>query len=196
MERQLGTTLEEIRVDHINRYRFAASVIPREAYVLDAACGIGYGAKIISDAGCDVVALDICMEALETANKHYPGPIYVRRDITGELKCLCPFDAVVSFETLEHLPNPVFTLGQFAKNMEPSSLLICSVPNEDRYPFKAEVFANDVYPHLRHYTPAQFDELLDTAGFDVESRHCQKTKYSEVESGTDGVFLVYVCRRR
>lgn len=74
-------------------------------------------------------------------------------------------------------------------------LIIASVPNEERYPFSAERFAGDKYPHKRHYTPDQFHSLLNDAGFVVESRWCQKDKQGEVVKGTDGIFLIYVARR-
>lgn len=154
--------------------------------VLDAACGIGYGSKMLHDYGAIVTGLDICAPAIEFAMNHYPGPYYLRRDIS-EIESY--YDAIVSFETLEHLYDPLSILKKFRSKCEK---LICSVPNEDHYPFNPAKFAMDEYPHIRHYRPSEFDELLAAAGFEVESRHCQKTKTGDVEDGTEGLFLVYV----
>ena len=154
--------------------------------VLDAACGTGYGSKILHDAGSIVTGVDIHQPAIEFAKEHYPGPYYLRRDLSeveGE------YDTIVSFETLEHVDA-----RQVLKNFRRKcKSLICSVPNEKFYPFSAERFARDEYPHLRHYLPDELDELLSSSGFEVKSRHCQKTKTSDVEDGTEGMFLVYVC---
>ncbi len=184
--RQYGTSLEQIRLDHINRYKFAASILTGD--VLDAACGIGYGSKILHDAGCSVTGIDISEKAIQSARRHYPGPQYVCCDVRD---CyLGKFHSVVSFETLEHLRNPSVALKYFrgcAQN------LVASVPNEARYPFIEKNFEWDEYPHFRHYFPDEFDDLLASAGWTVQSRHCQKGKMAPVMEGTDGMFIVYVC---
>lgn len=150
---------------------------------------------MLYDAGLMVLGVDICEEAIDKARACYPGPVYVQRDI-ADLKIPVTFDAIVSFETLEHLPDPAEALNIFARGLPHDGLLIASVPNEERYPFNPDVFANDVYPHLCHYTPEEFDALLKANGFMVESRWCQIGKRSDVTPGTDGMFLVYVSRRR
>jgi hypothetical protein len=62
------------------------------------------------------------------------------------------------------------------------------------YPFVAANFANDDSPHFRHYTPKEFEQLLEEAGFAVQMKLCQKSKQEpEVVEGTNGRFLVYVC---
>lgn len=186
MERQESPTLEGIRADHRYRYEFAASLVEQGNAVLDAACGTGYGAKILHDAGAIVTAIDIYQPAIDFAQAHYPGPYYLRRDIAdveGQ------YDVIVSFETIEHLYDPWRVLNKFRTKC---SLLIASVPNEENYPFNPVTFASDDFPHLRHYTPTEFDDLLGAAGFEVKGKHCQKSKHGKVESGTDGLFLIYV----
>ena len=186
--RQYGTNLSHIRRDHVARYEFAASRIKR-ANILDAACGIGYGSRLLHDAGNVVTGVDIEPEAIEWARLHFDGPDYLVRDLMHLDLRHQYYDLIVSFETLEHLESPVVPLRQFRR----SPLLIASVPNERQFPFDAAKFAGDKYPHKRHYTPKEFDELLNSAGWEVVERHCQRTKHSDVERGTDGMFLVYVC---
>lgn len=186
MERQSSPSLEGIRADHRYRYEFAASLIERENTVLDAACGVGYGSKMLHDLGAIVTGIDIYQPAIDFAQAHYPGPYYLKRDIAdveGQ------YDVVVSFETLEHLYDPKLILKKFR---DKCSLLIASVPNEEHYPFNPVTFVSDEYPHLRHYTPTEFNDLLTAAGFRVKGKYCQKSKQGKVESGTDGLFLVYV----
>ena len=187
-ERQYGT-LEEIRADHVNRYRFAVNHIGSGKRVLDAACGCGYGSRMLQDAGNKVVGVDICPEAILYAGEHYNGVGYLLSDIRDK-PWVGMFDAIVSFETIEHLPEG--SLRLFRESVD--GVFICSVPNQDSYPFVAENFARDVYPHLRHYTPFEFDEVLAQAGFKVTERYCQKSKKGEVVEGTDGMFLVYICQ--
>jgi len=187
--RQYGP-IEQISPDHVNRYLFAAGYLQQKlkqgARVLDAACGCGYGSWILHGAGFEVTGVDISGEAISYATKNYQGPKYLQTDcyeIKGE------WDAVVTFETLEHLDRPETLL----RNQE-AQIVIASVPNENQYPFRAESFKGDSYPHLRHYTPDQFSELLENVGRAVTEKLSQKDKIpGYVNPGTDGIFLVYVC---
>ena len=67
------------------------------------------------------------------------------------------------------------------------------VANELEFPFKPEDHIESEYPHLRHYTPDEFEKLLNDAGWKVIEKMGQKTKVSEVSRGT-GKFLVWVCK--
>ena len=186
IDRQYGT-LDEIRPDHLRRYIFAAEylekILPQGARVLDSACGCGYGSWLLHGAGFDVTGVDIAEEAISYAEKNYQGPKYVQKDcyqIEGS------WDAVVTFETLEHLDRP----EAFLANLQ-TPLLIASVPNENMMPFYAERFVDDKYPHIRHYTPDQFTVMLNRP---VLERFCQRSKTpGDVEPGTDGLFLIYIC---
>jgi 2-polyprenyl-3-methyl-5-hydroxy-6-metoxy-1,4-benzoquinol methylase len=194
LERQSGRTLEEINVSHVNRYRFAASKL--KGRVLDAACGTGYGSRILFDAGLNVTGVDIHVPALEEARVNWTGPDYLRCDLNKGINGATwhkTFDGIVSFETIEHLQDPRPCLSAFLLSLEGGGSFICSVPNESKYPFNAANFQADEYPHVRHYTAAEFDALLEGAGFKIEERWCQTSKASEVVRGIDGMFLIYVC---
>lgn len=181
--RQYGKSIEQIRGDHVKRYLFAADRIKGKK-VLDLACGCGYGSWLMHGNGGDVTGIDIEPEAIEYAKKYYQGPTYLcqrAEDTTGK------WDALVSFETLEHLEAPETLLRGVQ-----APLLIASVPNEDRYPFNAATFSGDAYPHKRHYRPKEFEDLLRSAGYMVTERFCQKNKGGDISEGTDGIFLIYV----
>jgi len=184
--RQYGT-LEQIKPDHIKRYRFAASRIQHGSTVLDIACGCGYGSRILHDARLKTTGIDISSEAIEYAIHNYNGPSYLqaKAEDLGDLS----FDAVVSFETLEHLKEPEKLLAKIK-----TELLIVSVPNEEKYPFWAGKFSGDEYPHQRHYTPKQFHELLDNANYSVLEWFTQKDKNGDITTGMDGLFLIAICK--
>ena len=184
--RQYGS-LEQIRADHVKRYRFAASRIQKGASVLDIACGCGYGSRILHDARLKTTGIDISSEAIEYAIHNYNGPSYLqaKAEDLGDLS----FDAVVSFETLEHLKEPEKLLAKIK-----TELLIASVPNEEKYPFWAERFAGDEYPHQRHYTPPQLHELLENAGYSILEWFTQKDRKGDIVPGMDGIFLIAICR--
>jgi SAM-dependent methyltransferase len=186
LERQTAASLSGIAPDHIARYKFAAERV--KGRILDAACGVGYGSHIIRAS----VAVDVCPEAIEAGKAFFPGPEYLCGRIEDK-PWSGAFDAIVSFETLEHLREPGIALRHFAESLSQGGRFICSVPNEQLYPFKAEAFREDVYPHQRHYTPDEFTELLEP-WFRVQERFCQRSKRDpEIREGTEGKFLIYDC---
>ena len=188
--RQYGKTLEDIRTDHVERYRFAASLLKTNDRILDAACGCGYGSSILTAAGCLVDGIDASPDAISYAEEHWPGPRYRIQKIESGVFPRKWYDTIISFETLEHLKDPLHALQTFKQKTD---RLIASVPNEEHYKFDSAKFIFDEYPHFRHYTPFEFECLLNSAGFVVESRHHQKNKMSSVEEGTEGMFMIYIC---
>lgn len=195
-DRQTAVNLGGIRVDHINRY--ASVLTMTKSPVLDAATGVGYGAYILAEHGHEVTAVDIAPEAIDFGKTYYSHPNV--HWITGDLMevpwGLQTFKTVISFETLEHLPDPATALKHFWASLEKDGKLFCSVPNEEKMPFRAESFAGDRYPHQRHYTPAEFEELLSTAGFEVIHRGTQLSKTGTVVNGSGGIFLVYTAVKK
>jgi 2-polyprenyl-3-methyl-5-hydroxy-6-metoxy-1,4-benzoquinol methylase len=195
-DRQVNPTIKGIRPDHTYRYFWARdrALSP----VLDAACGVGYGSRIMADAGKDVVAVDIEPLAIQYGQRHYAHPHihWITANLLDEPWGAEQFNTVVSFETLEHLEWPDLALGSFHDALLDGGRLLVSVPNEERMPFKAENFTKDTYPHRRHYTPEQFEKLLTDNGFEVTYRGSQPSKESAVHDGTHGLFLVYAAVKR
>ena len=192
-ERQVAPTLDGIRADHRHRYEFAAKVIPKDSRVVDFAAGVGYGTKILADAGHRAHGFDIDEEALAYAREHYS-----RKERTwfesangnapGELG---DYDAAVCFETIEHLEDPRPLLKALRVS---APLLIASVPNESVMPY--EFAPGQVYAfHHRHYTKHEFNALLQECGWCVTEWYGQEGPESEVEPNVNGRTLVAVARR-
>jgi uncharacterized protein YdeI (YjbR/CyaY-like superfamily) len=73
-ERQVGTTLDEIRKDHLNRYIFASKYITKSnAIVTDSACGVGYGSYFLAQNHNTklIQSLDISTDALNHAKQYF-----------------------------------------------------------------------------------------------------------------------------
>jgi SAM-dependent methyltransferase len=188
-ERQVAPTTDGIRHDHVARYRWAAKTLPPGSRVLDVACGVGYGAAILAEAGHRVVAIDRDKETIEYAQRHYerPGVTY---KCAGALSVAGyeddSFDAVVCFETIEHLAEPASFLHA-CRAVAPH--LLISAPNEDVFPWQAYRF------HFRHYTRDQLDALLIDCGYRVSAWLGQEGPESDVEPGVNGRTLVAVAAR-
>ena len=186
--RQWVKTTHSARPDHVRRYELASRYA--SGRVLDAACGCGYGSKILLQNAQLVVGVDYSAQAIHWAEEHFQGPYFIQGRLEDE-PWTGRFETVVSLETIEHLKDPKEALQAFRRACV--GTLIASVPNEDFYPFKAENFAKDESPHFRHYRPQEFEDLLKDCGFKVFERFCQKDKKGEIYAGSEGMFMVMVC---
>mgnify|MGYP001394874467 CR=1 FL=1 len=182
-ERQLATSLCGIRNDHLARYLWAAERLGDRGRVIDAACGCGYGSSILADRGFTVTAFDIAPDAIEYARSHWdrPGIDWLICDLSSPE--FASSDAVVSFETIEHLADPCQFLAA-ARTSAPR--LIASVPNQDVIPFVRKRFPF----HHRHYTTDEFAALLGECGWAVTEWFGQKDKFSDVHQGLNGRTIV------
>lgn len=116
---------------HQARYLFAAVRQTRGRDVLDIACGSGYGSALLARYGArSVTGVDLSEQALSEARRNHAhdGVAFVHGDacdppVSG------PFGAVVSFETVEHLPDPERALDAFARLLAPDGVLVVSTPN-------------------------------------------------------------------
>lgn len=120
-----GDDTEYVIQRHIRRYELAAKFcrhrLGKSFRVLDIACGSGYGSFYFE--GCDYVGVDNSGHAIAYANKRYGHNIALeatlrkRQEWYGKFYCADAvkipteidggegFDAIISIETLEHLPK-------------------------------------------------------------------------------------------
>lgn len=194
-ERQVAPTIDGIRRDHVERYKWAAQYLPAGSRILDLACGVGYGASILAEAGHTVIAVDRAQEAIDYARMHYARAGVTFMCSTAELfdprqnPVMNSFDAIVSFETIEHLRHPEPILEKW-RDLAP--LLIASVPNEAVFPHGGRI-----KHHFRHYRPFEFKDLLENAGYDIETWCGQDGPESSVaRDNFGGRTLIAVAKRR
>jgi 2-polyprenyl-3-methyl-5-hydroxy-6-metoxy-1,4-benzoquinol methylase len=171
IERIIPGTLEwdAFYANHLQRYQFAAAELAagKELRVLDAACGVGYGSKQLAGtpAVSEVTAIDRSTEALALARGQFAAPNirYLEDDChtLAAASASGPFDAVVSFETLEHLPNPEAFLQSCYRNLQSGGQLIISTPNKS----VSSPDTLDWEYHEKEYTATEFLQLLKQAGF-------------------------------
>jgi SAM-dependent methyltransferase len=148
-EQQRG---ELVHAQHLARYRFAAQ-LARGRRVLDAACGEGYGTAILAAAGASAaVGIDIDEPTVEHARSKY-GLEFERADVAELPFEDGSFDLVVSFETLEHVPDAARAIAEFRRVLADSGVLVASTPNSDRYLVDNEF-------HTREYTEQEFGVML------------------------------------
>lgn len=119
---------------HIQRYEFAADYC-RQRTVLDAGCGVGYGAAYLAYvAAREVVGVDLSAEALDEARVLYSLPnlrfVQGNVELLGQLSELDDeYDCIVSLENIEHIDDPRAFLKCASDLLSPSGVLVCSTPN-------------------------------------------------------------------
>ena len=121
---------------HVSRYVLAASKIRPGDTVLDAACGLGYGTAVLASCspGARFIGVDLDESCIDYAKSNFavldPTISYQACDVT-KLSFLADnsIDVVVSFETIEHLPDYDAFLAEVKRVLKPDGRLIGSVPN-------------------------------------------------------------------
>lgn len=141
--------------EHLVRYQFA-SQFTKGKIVLDIACGSGYGSKMLAEAGAaKVIAMDVSEEAIESARKNFPHNNIEHR--AGDALKIAlgekTVDAVVSFETIEHLKDADAYLQELARVVKDDGLVMISTPNrkvsQEKNPF-----------HFKEFDKEEFEAIL------------------------------------
>lgn len=124
-----------LAAEHVSRYQLAASVCFGKR-VLDVACGEGYGSHMLAELGAaSVVGVDIAQDAIAVARSRFAraGVSYVvgdALDLPSLLEGQQPFDLIVGFETIEHLPEPRLYLEGLQRVLAPGGIIMLSCPND------------------------------------------------------------------
>lgn len=157
-ERLTTETGGQVEIEHLHRYFFARSLC-RGLDVLDVASGEGYGAALLAQVARSVVGVEIAEETVAHARTAYaaPGLTFLHGDAR---RIPCPdqsFDAVVSFETLEHFYEHDEFMAEVRRVLRPGGLLVISSPERDVYS-PAGGTPNPYHAH--ELTHAEFGALL------------------------------------
>lgn len=142
-----------IEAEHVARYALAAQLVPGRR-VLDAGCGVGWGAGLLLAAGASSVSgIDLDPDAVVDARQRVPGGHFVQGDLARLPWDAASFDVVVCLETIEHVAQQDLALDEVVRVLTPDGLLIMSSPNPRVYP------AGNPF-HLRELTPEELTEAV------------------------------------
>jgi SAM-dependent methyltransferase len=155
--------------NHIFRYQFAMQQLvgQNKMKVLDAACGVGFGSQYLAMNGIKkIIAIDRNEKALRIAKDEFAhsAVTYIQDDCHTLINASSYglFDAVVSMETLEHLPDPHAFLKSCYALLVPGGLLIVSTPNAAVSSPNGEIKWEF---HEKEYTTDELNEILVLNGF-------------------------------
>ena len=142
-----------LSIEHLERYRFACRRLEDGPRVLDLACGAGYGTAMLATAGCNPTGVDCDPQTVAIAREGFPSGDFECADARRLPFADASFDAVVTFETIEHVADGEQYLREMWRVLRVGGVLICSTPN----------IAYTAHPafHVKEYQPAEFYELVD-----------------------------------
>jgi 2-polyprenyl-3-methyl-5-hydroxy-6-metoxy-1,4-benzoquinol methylase len=134
------------------RYTFASQFTEGKS-VVDAACADGYGAKFLKSS--EYVGLDYDDATLAKARAENSEYSFKKWDL--EKKAIPECDVLVTFETIEHLEDPI---GFLKKASKKAKEIILSVPNNEN---------PGQNPHHKWiFNLNEFKDILTANGFNYE----------------------------
>ncbi len=110
-------------LEFIHRYLSENDV--REKVVFEMSAGSGYVANLWHEAGAKVSAFDKYPEVFKSKNLNC-SPIDLDNKLPIESNKV---DYVLLMETIEHIPNQQFLLGELSRILKPNGILIITKPN-------------------------------------------------------------------
>ena len=155
-----------------------ATLLPKEAAVLDLGCGAGVPVtRWLADRGFAVTGVDVSAKQLELARTYVPDGTFIKADMTEVAFGPESFHAVVAFHSVIHVPrteHPAL-LESIHRWLEPGGALLATMTVAD-YEGRDEDWEGWGAPMVwSHYDRNTNVAMLREAGF--------KIKYAEPRTG-------------
>ena len=147
--------------------------------VLDVGCGEGASARLLRDAGATAMTgIELHPPAAERAQAAYDHVITGRaEDAVSSLDG--PFDTILCYDVLEHLPDPDGVLHDLRRVASPRARLHVSVPNARHFSLVRDLVVRGTFgyttaghrdsTHLRWFTRRDIVAAVESAGWRVLS---------------------------
>ncbi len=160
----------KMNAEHLARYHFAGTFVAGKR-VLDIACGVGYGSELLAQYGArHIDGVDISGEAVRYARSRQASErvAFTQSDMT-RYESDEPYDVIVSFETLEHIPDYGDALKNLKGLLKKGGLLIVSSPNRIITSPKCASLHDQPKNqfHTQEFTVDELSQCLSDAGFCV-----------------------------
>jgi len=157
VEERLGNDpTSELWGEHRSRYRFAAQFVAGKR-VLDVACGSGFGLGMLRAAGAWPIGVDYDARTLGDIKREHRQSSLVTADAARLPLAPATLDTVVSFETIEHVPDARALVRELRRVLRPGGRLVLSTPNREFGPLSRHT-ANRF--HVREFTAVELRDIL------------------------------------
>jgi len=144
--------------------------------ILDIGCSTGLFLNMAKKSGWETYGIDINEKAIEYAKTKYNLNVKAQDLETSNFPSNY-FDVVTLFDSIEHMPNPLFALREAYRILKPNGLLLITTPNIDglfpkiTYYLFAKTIGAWEHPtppgHLYQFSQKTISKLLDRAKFNI-----------------------------
>ena len=184
----------KLSMEHYQRY-YSVLPLTEGKTVLDAACGEGYGTALLASASSHVTGIDISGEAVLRAKQnysHFDNIEFIEASIAKLPMADHSVDVIVSFETIEHVPEDIQWkfLDEIARVLKEDGILVMSTPNKEIYSDRPG-YHNEF--HVKEFYRDDFMEFLST-------KFSQVTLYDQffenvciINGNTETTESIYFC---
>jgi 2-polyprenyl-3-methyl-5-hydroxy-6-metoxy-1,4-benzoquinol methylase len=133
-ERLTSAMSGQVEIEHYHRYLLARDFCAGRD-VLDIASGEGYGTALLAQVARSATGVEIDAAVVAAAQAEFgrSNLRYLQGDAVAVPVDDATFDIVVSFETLEHLPDQDRFLSELTRVLRPGGMLMISTPDRDVY---------------------------------------------------------------
>lgn len=158
---------DRILIEHVDRYRFASRMLRRDSLdngtlrILDAPCGVGYGAVLLAEQNqADVTGLDNDANTIAYAKRRYRAvPRLTFKTVNLDVDSLEEeaYDAVVCFEGIEHVVRQFAVARKLSRAVVRGGMVFVSTPRRGGPGAGSEFHTRELvrgelldlfYPHL------------------------------------------------
>lgn len=148
---------------------------PDGAYVLDAGCGPGLVSRALSNAGFQVVGVDLSARMIERARRHCADQAQRARFLQASLydpsvEALAPFDATISRYVLHHAIEPRKFLARQVELLKPGGIIVAcdhiTDADSTRAGFHQAIEVARDKTHTRNLTSGELADLFASLGLD------------------------------
>lgn len=157
---------------HMAAYVFARSLIGGKR-ILEVGFGEGYGADYLAQAAAEVIGIDMAPGNIPRASAKYrrPNLSFRQMDATRLAFPDGSFDAVCSFQVIEHIPEPQLlpSVTEIARVLAPDGFYCVSTLNLAHNMKPGKPYEKLVY-HEKEFTAPELEQLLRRA-FPVVEMH-------------------------
>ena len=152
------------RLSQMKNFREKYNLLNKK--VLEIGCASGSMLDVIKEAGMSAFGVEASKDSVDEGLKKGRKIIH---GFIGDLKKIShgPYDAFVSFNYLEHMPEPTKVLNIINSNLSSNGLGLVTVPNFD-FLLKTKCFYEFVPDHLSYFTKETISNIFLNCGFVIK----------------------------